>query len=307
MTLNMVKAKKNNAIYASVTKPPWKERFYQVSEQLGFYYQTPTAEAFAQAVYQWQLSQPGTTADGILGPNSWSKLEPKTRYSIDFGEPAPDWTEMPHGWQPDVPDAPEKNGITDDIDEKMANDPSYKTLLINSGVLVASDKLGKLKSLGKLKGSIAGALVQPLVWAIQGNTGDAGDKFLYAFGLIPAVTVAAGAVGIWKGILDDDVLDKLAEVKASEPPELSNFIFPTATYNWETKSYPEKIAAKGGVAWQHPNGLWVFLRFERFGKIILCPDYLPKNAKQIIGPELPLKWTKWGGFTWRYLKGGWDN
>ena len=303
--LNMVKAKKNNAIYANVTKPAWKDRFYQIAEQFGIYNQTPTAEAFAQAVYQWQLNQPGTTADGILGPKSWAKLEPKTRYSIDFGLPAPDWTEMPAGGQPEIPAASQKNGVTDYLDEQIKNDPSYQTTLINSGVFVSSWRLGKLSRLGRLGKFAAGAVVQPLVWAIQGNTGDAGDKVLYALGLIPLLTVPAGLVGIWKGRMDDDVIDKLAEVTADEPPELAKFIFPTATYGWTGQGpiLAQKIAQDGGVAWQHPNGLWVFIKLERDGKIIHCCDYVPKNAEKILGPELPLRWMG-SGFSWRSYKGG---
>lgn len=303
--LNITKAKKNNAIYANITKPAWKERFYQTVEQLGIYNQTPTAEAFAQAVYQWQLSQPGMSADGILGPKSWAKLEPRTRYSIDWGEPAPDWTKMPPGEKPDVPAAPQKNGVTDYLDQQIEMNPSYKTTLINSGVFVSSWRLGKLSQLGKLGGFAAGAVVQPLVWYMQGNTGDAGDKVLYALGLIPPLTVAAGLVGIWKGRMDDDVLDKLAEVTADEPPELAKFIFPAATYGWTGQGpiLAQKIAQDGGVAWQHPNGLWVFLKFERNGKIIHSCDYVPKNAAKIWGPELPLRWLG-TGFSWRSHKGG---
>ncbi len=303
--LNIAKAKKNNSIYASLTKPPWKERFYQVAEQLGIFYQTPNAEAFAQAVYQWQSTQAGLLADGILGPKSWAQLEPRTRYSIGFDEPVPDWTKMPPGWKPDVPDTPEKNGITDHLDEMIENDPSFKTTLINSGVFVASYGLGKLKALGKLGGFAAGAVVQPLVWAFQGNTGDAGDKLLYGLGLFPPLTVAAGIAGIWKGRMDDDVLDKLAEVTASEPSHLSKAIYPAATYGWTAQGpiLAQKIASNGGVAWQHPNGLWVFIKLEQGGKEILMCDYEPRNAAKILGPELPLRWMG-SGFSWRSYKGG---
>lgn len=304
-SLNLAKARKNNAIFAKSTKPPWKDRFYQVAEQLGIYHQTPTADAFSEAVFKWQKSQPGISADGILGPKSWAKLEPKTRYSINFDADLPVWiSEMPPGWKPDVPPppvVPAKNGITDLLDAKIEADPSYATTLINSGVFAASFKLGKLKNAAKLTKFAASSIVQPLVWAIQGNTGDAGDKFLYAAGLVPLLTVPAGIVGIWKGRMDDDVLDKLAQVTKDEPPELAKFIFPAATYSWTAQGpiLAQKIAADGGVAWQHPNGLWVFIKFEREGKMILPVDYRPKKAKDVAGPQLPLQiiGTK---FVWRY-------
>ena len=55
--LNLQQATRNNPIYAWTTKPAWKERFYQVTNELGIFYQTPSPEAFAQAVYQWQNKQ----------------------------------------------------------------------------------------------------------------------------------------------------------------------------------------------------------------------------------------------------------
>lgn len=312
MSFNLEHAKKNNAIYGSITKPAWKDRYHQIAEQFGIYYQTPSAEAFTEGVYQWQLKQPGLKADGILGPKSWARLEPFTRYSVNFDPPAPDWiTEMPPGWQPNIPAPapkpapPQKNGITDNLDLMIEKDPTYKTTLINSGVFVASLGLGKIKQLGKLGGFAASAIVQPLVWAAQGNTGDAGDKMLYALGLIPPLTVAAGLVGIWKGRMDDQVLDKLAQVVADEPSEYAKAIYPAATYGWTGQGsiLAQKIAKDGGVAWQHPNGLWVFLKLEKDGKTILPCDYRPRNAVKILGPELPLNWTG-NGFIWRSYKGG---
>lgn len=311
--LNIVKAKKNNSIYASVTNPPWKERFYQVSEQIGIYNQTPTAEAFAQAVYKWQQVQPGMIADGILGPNSWAKLEPKTRYSIDWGIPAPDWaTKIPEEAKPVV--APfENNGVTDYLDKAIEKNPSLKTTILNLGIGMGSFGLGMIaEELGKrgishLKGIKwygAGALIQPAVWAIQGNTGDAADKLLWLLGAIPPLGLAAGIVSVWKGLMDDDVIQKHAEVVASEGSYLRDFIFPTATYKWGASGIlPQRIAQDGGVAWQHPNGLWVFIKAEQQGKMKLICDYKPKNAVKILGPELPLLWTG-AGFAWRSYKGG---
>jgi hypothetical protein len=312
MALNMTKAKKNNTIYASITKPPWKDRFYQISEQLGIYNQTPTAEAFAQAVYQWQISQPGMSADGILGPGSWAKLEPRTRYSIDFGAP-PEWVT-------NVPDSPKStvnpfknNGITDYLDKAIEKNPSFKTTLINANVGIGSwglgyiaEKLGEegISHLKGIKWYGAAALIQPIIWAVQGNTGDAGDKLLWLLGAIPPLGLAAGITGVWKGLMDDDVLDKHAEVVADEGNHLAKYIFPTATYSRLASGIlPQRIAQDGGVSWQHPNGLWVFIKAEQEGKMKLMCDYKPKNAVKIVGPELPLHWTG-SGFAWRSYKGG---
>ena len=305
--LNLKQATKNNLIYAWTTKPAWKERFYQITNELGFFDQTPSAEAFAQSVYQWQNRQPGLTADGILGPKSWAKLEPKTRYSIGVNAPPPVWiTTMPAAGAHNVPDLPQKNGITDKLEEMIRKDPSYQTTLINSGVFVGSVTLGNLQKLSTLQRFGAGAIVQPLVWAFQGNTGDDGDKMLYALGLTPflPLTVAAGITGIWKGLMDDDVLAKLEQVKQDEPSYLSKAIYPTAIYGWSGAGInAQTIASKGGVAWQHPNGLWVYLKLEKNGKEVLVCDYKPRNAVKILGPELPLQLAG-KRFIWTSHKGG---
>lgn len=84
-----------------------------------------------------------------------------------------------------------------------------------------------------------------------------------------------------------------------------NFLcfFRSATYYWE--AHPEKaarrIAAMGGVAWQHQNGLWVFSKLEKNNKVILTCDTKPKNAIKILGPELLLQWNGYG-FVWRTYK-----
>lgn len=312
--LNVPKAVRNNPIYANCTKPKWVDRFYQVCRELGFPYETPSPESFAQAVYDYQKKTPGLDADGMLGPKTWGKLEPKTRYSLPIEE-VPDWiSEMPPGWKPDVPDLPQKNGITDIIDKMVAKDPHYKTTLINSGVTVASVGLGAAHNLKRLKdikgiqvgGSVLGSVVQPVVWAIQGNTGDFSDKALWALGCIPPLTVAAGLVTIWKGRLDDKVLDQMEEVYADEPPEMKPFLFPAQTYYWDGRpsTAAQYIAGDGGVAWRHPNGLWVYAKLEKDGKEILICDYKPRRADAIVGPELPLR-PVGTRFVWTKFKGHW--
>ncbi|HMP01345.1 MAG TPA: hypothetical protein PKD86_06865 [Gemmatales bacterium] len=305
--LNVAKAVKNNPIYAWSTKPRWGERFYQVCKELGYANLTPTPEMFAEAVFNWQKKQAGLDADGMLGPNSWKKLEPKTRYSLDLGVPLPDWiSEMPYGWKPDVPDQPLKNGVTDLLDAKIAEDPSFATALTNAGVFIASQILGNLKKLHKVDRFFASNLVQPLIWAFQGNTGDDWDKILFGLGLFPPLTVAAGAVGIWKGILDDKVMNQHKQVLADEPAHLGKAIYPVVTYPGSPGPTikAQTIASRGGIVWKHPNGLWVYMKLERKGKPILVCDYQPKKAEMIWGPELPLKYEGDGQFAWRSHKGG---
>lgn len=324
-TLNLPKAVKNNPIYARSTKPRWDQRFYQVARELGFVNQTPSAQAFAEAVFRWQKSQSGLDADGMLGPKSWAKLEPRTRYSLDLNQPPPPWiTEVPPGTPIDRPldpmgpagpeGPPKPNGVTDVLEEQVNADPSLQNTLVNTGVTVASVGLGYLPTRGLTNYGMLGNFVQPLVWAYQGNTGDWADKVLYGLGCFPPLTLAAGLVSIWKGWMDDmaaDVLRKTNEVIADEPPHLAKAIFPTATYKWP--SHPDinaqHIAKAGGTAWQHPNGLWVYLKLEKNGKPVMTCDYKPRRAVKVLGPQLPLTWSGgwwgWGaGFIYRSHKGG---
>jgi hypothetical protein len=50
-------------------------------EQLGYTDITPSELGLAQAASSWQ-SKHGLGADGIIGPKTWRKLEPLTRYSV---------------------------------------------------------------------------------------------------------------------------------------------------------------------------------------------------------------------------------
>ena len=271
------KAIKNNTVYANTTKPPWRDRFYQVCEQLGILYQTPTPALLAEGIYKWQLKQPGMTADGMLGPKGWENT--RTTYSLQyrFQRTSRMDIRMPPGWQPSTsapkPIKNELNGITDLLDQRIADNPSYENTLVNSSVFVASLTLGNMKKLGKLGGFAASAVVQPLVWAYQGNTGDDWDKILFGLGLLPPFTIAAGIMGIWKGIIDDNIRQKLEQVHASEPSYLSNAILPASTYGGSGPGInAQTIASRGGVAWQHPNGLWVYIKLEKNGKDILVCD-----------------------------------
>jgi len=192
--------------------------------------------------------------------------------------------------------------VTDFLDFMIRKDPGYEAQLLNMGQVVASIGLGQLRLYSKLCPYLATA-IQPVIWAIQGNMGDDGDKLLFALGLIPPLSLAAGIVGIWKGRMDDDVLAKTEQVRADEPAEYAKAIYPTAVFGWSGPPMnAQTIAGKGGVAWQHPNGLWVYLKLEKNGKEILVCDYKPKKATKIHGPELPLR-LEGKRFAWR-SKGG---
>lgn len=288
-----------------------------------------------EAVYQMQQSPlygfKAGVADGMVGPSTLGvmimELEHVSRmseaavlksYCYKINGQLINADKKPQSYVPPKSPAPTpiapppKNGVTDFLDEMIKNKPTWENTILGVVGTVASEALGKIEFEEQIKvwksnglGWAAGAIIQPLVWAYQGNTGDWGDKLLYGLGLFPPLGLAAGAVGIWKSIVDKRVLEKVDEIKADEPYHLARTIYPTATYHWTAQ--PEqcayKIASMGGVAWQHPNGQWVFSKLEKNGKTVLTCDTKPKNAVKIVGPELPLRWSG-SGFVWRNYKGG---
>jgi hypothetical protein len=56
---------------------------------LGFPATCPTGEVFAQAVADWQDRHKPLTPDGIIGPNTWKKMEPEMRKSPGLIPPPP--------------------------------------------------------------------------------------------------------------------------------------------------------------------------------------------------------------------------
>lgn len=76
--IDVAKAVAANRGYAA--QELWTDRFAQIAQVLG-----PEAaaseQAFAYAVASWQKGRPPLKADGILGPNTWKRLEPETRFS----------------------------------------------------------------------------------------------------------------------------------------------------------------------------------------------------------------------------------
>ncbi|MEZ5584582.1 MAG: hypothetical protein R3F37_19080 [Candidatus Competibacteraceae bacterium] len=75
----------------------WVKRYSQIATVLGIAQMTPTPEGFAQALADWQAAQkPSLKPDGMLGPDTWAKLEPLTRSSVAPG-PTPAWLKSPSG------------------------------------------------------------------------------------------------------------------------------------------------------------------------------------------------------------------
>lgn len=74
----------------------WVRRFHQILLLLGFSYHCPGEVEFAEAVEAWQGANAPLTPDGILGPDTWRRMEPQTRFTPSFDGPGtPGWLRRP--------------------------------------------------------------------------------------------------------------------------------------------------------------------------------------------------------------------
>ena len=148
---------------------------------------------------------------------------------------------------------------------------------------------------------IGGILVTPAVWVLnytaQGSNPDRVDIGLYAMGFFGATTsVAAIGTGVVKAAVDDRIDAKLREVRLNEDSKYRKFIKPCYRYaSMAPQINATTIASKGGTAWKHPNGLWVYITDI---KGYLVNDYKPKVSVVIYQPNIPLKQGRNGRFLW---------
>ena len=148
---------------------------------------------------------------------------------------------------------------------------------------------------------VGGVLVTPAVWVLnystQGSTPDKVDVGLYATGFFGATaSVAAIGVGIVKAAVDDDMDTRLREIQVGEDPKYRKFIKPCYRYgSMAPQINATNIAAKGGTAWKHPNGLWVYITDLR-GHLV--SDFKPNNFVIVYRPNIPLKQDRNHRFLW---------
>lgn len=162
----------------------------------------------------------------------------------------------------------------------------------NAAVTVAAFAVER--AIGGARGSVAGLVVQPVVWAVTGNGPDAGDAFIYATGAAGAVAgailvVPATITGVIKAAMDDWIGGMVAEARLDEPEAVRNGIVGTDDYGfWSANNHIEamSIASKGGVAWQHPNGVYLYIRDANGTPI--C-DYYPRRFRRLYKPLIPLR------------------
>ena len=181
------------------------------------------------------------------------------------------------------------DGITDFLDDNRSAAMSAGSTIASIGVDAGAKGLGKW--------------VSPAVWTLTGEAPSKVDGGLWAIGLIPGFGIAAAGTSFIKGMVDDDVRRRLEGVKACEPAEKRPFIRPAVDYSmWAGEGInAQTIASCGGTAWEHPNGLWVYLADAR--GVPVC-DYRPAIARTIYRPYLPLSPAGRGRVKWTVVRGG---
>lgn len=147
--------------------------------------------------------------------------------------------------------------------------------------------------------TMAGKLLAPAVWAVNYTvnykTPDKVDVSIYSTGLFGgAVGPAAIVTSIVKAVVDDDMNQRLKVVRNSEKPEYRKGILPAYHFSSSPPGInAQKIASMGGTAWQHPNGLWVYIK-DKNG--LLVPNFKPAKASTVYKPVWPLQSMGGGKF-----------
>lgn len=173
----------------------------------------------------------------------------------------------------------------------------------NAGVEVAAFSVSRALG-GGLRGGAAGLIVQPVVWAISGNGPDAADVFIYgtsAAGVVGGAIVAVPAIvtGVIKNAIDDQNDSRLAEARNDEPRAVRGGMTKADDFSfWASMNHIQAmtIASKGGVCWQHPNGVYTYL--EDAAGFAVC-DYAPTRWKRLYKPLIPLQ-RNGDGVNWQY-------
>jgi hypothetical protein len=175
----------------------------------------------------------------------------------------------------------------------------HRTVLQTTGGTLASIALEKSGE------KLAGNLVTPAIWVYNyvdsGATPDGADASIYATGLAGGVAApAAIATSMLKSVVDDDTARKVSAVRKGELPRYRPFIMPCSIYAPAPSVInAQTIASKGGTAWQHPNGIWVYITDAR-GRLV--SDFKPKAAVKIYQPVTPLTKTTNNRYRWQLIK-----
>jgi hypothetical protein len=161
-------------------------------------------------------------------------------------------------------------------------------------------------ALEKTSAKALGNWVTPAVWAlnyqVNGAKPDAVDWGLWGLSWSTIMALPATIVGLFKATVDDKTNSEVRQVKLLEGPKYAPFILPCATYSYNPPAINAmEIASKGGTAWRHSNGVWVYI-VDAKGRLVA--DYRPKNYAVVYQPKLPLSKGKNGKYSIAILRGG---
>lgn len=152
---------------------------------------------------------------------------------------------------------------------------------------------GTVASMGleKTSAKALGNWVTPAVWAlnykVNGAKPDAVDWGLWGLSWSAIGALPATIVSLFKAAVEDKTNHEVRQVKLIEGAKYAPFILPCSTYSYNAPQINAiSIASKGGTAWRHPNGVWVYI-LDSSGKMV--HNFTPKVYERIIQPTLPLK------------------
>ena len=162
----------------------------------------------------------------------------------------------------------------------------------NQNLILSINQPLAVMGLDKVGKKMAGKLLTPAVWganyAVNGKTPGKVDLGLFGTGLLGGASGPASIVtGIVKAVVDDDLEQKLKVVRSSEKQEFRDDI--KAAYNFSSAPAAINamtIASLGGTAWQHPNGLWVYITDKNSH---LVPNFQPQKFVRKYRPVWPLQ------------------
>jgi len=179
--------------------------------------------------------------------------------------------------------------LTEDIKQ-------HKNLIQSTNGTIASIGLEKVGQ------KVAGVMVTPAVWVLNysadGSTPDKMDAAIYTAGFVSAG--ASIITGVLKAVVDDDLSNKIAEAQKKEDSKFSPFIQGCHKYAMTPPAVTAMtIASKGGTAWRHPNGVWLYVTDARG---YLVSDFMPKVYVEVYRPKSPLKKEKNGKFAWEVIR-----
>lgn len=134
--------------------------------------------------------------------------------------------------------------------------------------------------------------------AANGSRPGVVDVGIWLSGFVSAP--ASIVTGAMKALVDDDIYQKLEQIKAKEPRKYSKFI--KACYNYGMASpgiNAMTIASKGGTAWITSVGLWVYITDANDR---LVADYQPAEFITMYHPKKPYRPNSSGGFDWEVVR-----